>query len=520
MKKQKKPSFKPYHPHQERLFPHSYDDYIDKAHPVRVVSRVIESLDLKPLYRLYKGGGTSSYHPLMLLKVIVYGYLNNIYSSRKIEQALKENIHFMWLSGNQCPDHNTINRFRSDRLSKVIKEVFKQIVHLLVKSGHVDLQEVYIDGTKIEANANKYSFVWRNSIKYYEERIEEQLEDLWNYARKVTREEANLPNTPQFSRIEPEAITETINKINDSLKDKKVDTKVKKKLEYALKRWPESVKRYAKHKEILNGRNSYSRTDHDATFMRKKEDGIKNRELKACYNVQITTNKQVVINYGIYQNAADTVTLPSMLEDFKQQYSQLPKKLIADAGYGSYENYTYLEEKEIEGIVKYNYYDKEKEHARKRPYQADLLEYNEEEDYFICPAGQRMYPAGKREKLSVNGYKYKVTKYEAENCRGCSRRSKCHKGKGNRTIEINHEVRRLRRKAKRILDSPEGKRLSRLRKMDVEPVFGDIKQNMGIRRFTLRGMEKVSLETGLYALAHNFKKMIKLIENNSLTIPV
>jgi transposase len=147
------------------LLPPSLEEMIPENHPVRVVNQVIDTIDIDPLLAKYQGGGCSSYHPRLMLKVLIYGYLTNTYSSRKIEEALRQNIHFMWLSGMQYPDHNTINRFRSDRLKDVLKEVFTQVVHLLIESGHVNLKEVYLDGTKIEANANRYTFVWGRSIK-------------------------------------------------------------------------------------------------------------------------------------------------------------------------------------------------------------------------------------------------------------------------------------------------------------------------------------------------------------------
>ncbi|MCD9577552.1 transposase, partial [Flavobacterium soyae] len=147
--------FKDYIPNQNVLFPPNLSELIDSKHPVRVVSGIVDGLDLTSLMRNYKPGGTSSYHPKMLLKVLVYGYLCNIYSSRKLEQALKENIHFMWLSGMSQPDHNTINRFRSQRLNGQIKEIFTQIVLLLEREGIVSLKTAFVDGTKIEANANR-----------------------------------------------------------------------------------------------------------------------------------------------------------------------------------------------------------------------------------------------------------------------------------------------------------------------------------------------------------------------------
>jgi len=181
--------FKDYNQNQLMLLPPSLDDLIEENHPVRVVNKIIDSIDIRSLLRKYKGGGSSSYHPRMLLKILVYSYVNNIYSSRKMEAAVKENIHFMWLAGMNKPDHNTINRFRSDKLKDLIKKIFSQVVLLMVESGHLDLQSVYTDGTKIESKANRYTFVWGKRINRSKERIAEQLEELWNYTQQIASEE-------------------------------------------------------------------------------------------------------------------------------------------------------------------------------------------------------------------------------------------------------------------------------------------------------------------------------------------
>jgi transposase len=167
--------FKNYTPNQVMMLPPSLEELIDQNHPVRIVNQVVDRIDIDPLLKKFKGGGTSSYHPRMLLKVLIYGYLNNTYSSRRMESALKENIHFMWLAGMNKPDHNTINRFRSDRLKDVLKTVFGQVVELLVEAGHLDLKEIYTDGTKLEAQANRYTFVWGKAIKRSKSRMAEQL---------------------------------------------------------------------------------------------------------------------------------------------------------------------------------------------------------------------------------------------------------------------------------------------------------------------------------------------------------
>ena len=201
MKKTNKVVFKPYSPSQGFLLPPSLEEMIALEHPVRVVNEVIESVNLEKLAKSYKGGGTSSYHPKMLLKILVYGYVSNVYSSRKLEAATKENIHFMWLAGMQQPDHNTINNFRGKRLQETLKNIFTQIVELLVAEGVLSIKDIYVDGTKIEANANRYTFVWGNAIKTNKEKMKKQLEDLWGYTQKMASAELNEPTPPDFTTI-------------------------------------------------------------------------------------------------------------------------------------------------------------------------------------------------------------------------------------------------------------------------------------------------------------------------------
>jgi len=497
--------FKPYQQNQMFLIPPSIEEMIEKKHPVRVVNEVIEQINIKPLLRLYKGGGSSSYNPKMLLKVLVYSYLKNIYSSRKIEEMTKENIHMMWISAMSRPDHNTINRFRSERLKKVLEEIFSQIVLLLVEAGQLSIEEIYVDGTKIEANANRYSFVWANSIKKNKERIRQQIRELWKYTQKIAEEEQNQEEPEDFKEIDPEKIEETIKKIDELLKDKPVSKKVKQKINYAKKNWPKNLQKYEEQEKKLGQRNSYSKTDEDATFMRMKEDSMKNGQLKAGYNVQISSNNQYIVNYSIHQRPTDTTTLPEHIESHKEKYEQLPEVLIADAGYGSEENYQYMEENKIEGYVKYNYFDKEqkKEKKDKKPFVTEKLYYNPQQDCYYCPMGQRMEKIGQRKKLSENKYIRQITFYRAINCRGCPIRGVCHSQKTERIISVSHIGNYLKRKARERLDSDIGKYYRKKRPTEAEPVFGNIKQNKKFKRFYLRGIEKIKTEFGLIATAHN-----------------
>lgn len=503
-----KPVFKQYSPQQAFLLPPSLDELIEANHPVRVVSEVIDGIDLKPLYAQYKGGGTSSYHPGMLLKVVVYSYLVNIYSSRKMEAAVKENIHLMWLSGMNRPDHNTLNRFRGDRLKEVLKDIFVQVVHLLAEQGLLSLKELYVDGTKIEANANRYSFVWGNAIKSNTEKMKKQLDELWQYAQQVAKDEMDLPEPPSFDKVDAEAVKQTIDKISNVLKGKEVSSKVKQKLNYAKKNWPAALEKYKKQEEVLGERKSFSKTDPDATFMRMKEDHMKNGQLKPGYNLQISSNNQYIVDYSLHQTTADTTTLQAHLNEHQHHYDVDLEKVIADAGYGSEENYQYMETNDIEAFVKYNYFDKNQssKELKKHPFRIDHLYYNKDKDCYYCPMGQTMTNIGSSTKTTATGFKQTITRYQAQNCEGCPLRAVCFNAKGNRIIEVNHNLIRLKDKATKKLNSEEGIAYRKKRCHDVEPVFANIKNNHGFRRFMLRGKEKVAIESGLLALAHNLRK--------------
>lgn len=504
----KRATFKTYSRIQIPLLPGTYEDKIPANHPVRIVDDVIEKIDLRKLYSTYKGGGTSSHNPKMLLKAIIYAYITNIYSSRKIEEAIKSDVRFIWLCGNSEPDHNTINRFRGEKVSEVLKDIFKQIVLLLAEEGLVSLKEAFVDGTKIEANANRYTFVWGNAIKTSKERMVKQLDELWRYAQGIAKEELKDIDALDFKTIDANKVKEAVQAIEEAIKDKEVSKKAKQKLAYAKKNFPAKLEEYAVKEQILDGRNSYSKTDNDATFMRMKEDHMLNGQLKPGYNVQITTNNQIITNYDTFSNPGDTLTLPAHIESFKELYGQAPETVTADSGYGSEQNYECLEENNCTAYVKYNYFHQEQQGKRlkKYPFAAEHLHYNQEQDYYVCPMGQPMINTGTFHQKNKSGFEQTISRYQAKNCEGCPLRGVCHKGKSNRIIEVNHKLNKHKQKAKQQLTSPEGIAHRKQRATDVEAVFGNIKQNKGFRRFMLRGKEKVTTEFGLIAIAHNLKK--------------
>lgn len=505
--------FKPYHQHQISLLPISLEELIDPNHPVRIVNAVVDGLSLDPLLKKFKGGGTSSYHPRMLLKVLVYGYVNNIYSSRKIEDACRCDIRFMWLCAQNAPDHNTINRFRSQRLKDTFRGIFNQVVLLLVEEGLLSLEELYIDGTKFESVANRYTFVWKKSIKNNKDRINRQLKELWDYAEQVASDELAGPEPPDFTDVSPEKVKATIERIDAVLRDKPgADPKVKAKVNRVKKEWPERLKRYKEQEEILGDRNSYSKSDPDATAMRMKDDIQGKGQLRPGYNLQISTSNQFIVNYSVHPNPTDTTTLIPHLQEFETNFGIRPKAVTADAGYGSEENYEYLEKKGVAAFVKYNTFDKEQKETlpQKGPFAVENLAYDKEKDQFICPNGLVMEMIGTEINKTTTGFEQTLKIYRAKKCKGCSLREECHSGNGNHEIKVNHNLNRHRRKARSLLISEKGLHHRIQRNIDVEPPFGNMKQNHGFRRLMLRGNEKVLIEFGLLSLAQNLRKKITI----------
>lgn len=273
---------------------------------------------------------------------------------------------------------------------------------------------------------------------------------------------------------------------------------------------------YEKKEAILGERNSYSKTDHDATFMRMKEDHMKNGQLKAGYNVQISTENQIIVNYSLHQTSTDFTTLTPHLENFKELYGEEHFKAIenitADSGYGSCENYEYLADQEITSYIKYNTFDIE--HKRKTSKKAiqnikdrQFLYYNAEQDFYICPMGQRMNPVQTKQTKTSTDFIHHVTVYQAQRCEGCPLRGVCHSGQGNRRIERNHQLEQHKAGVRERLLSEIGIEKRKRRSIEVEPVFGHIKSNRGFKRFSMRGLRMTELEFGLHAMAHNMLKM-------------
>ena len=300
------PVFKPYVMNQVALLPPSYDEKIPADHLVRVVNAAVEKIDLSSLLAQYPGGGRSSYHPQMMLKVLVYAYAEKIYSSRRIAKALRENIYFMWISGESTPDFRTINDFRGSRMKGVIGDVFSAVLEHLVAGGHVKLEHYFLDGTKIEADANKHKVVWAKKRDNYHQRVQAQIKDLLLHIEQVNEEEQDEYGDDDLeemggngqAEVNSELLQKKIDEINRKLRERVRTKKETRPAQKALKKLEGDclvrLKKYEQQAETLKGRSSYSKTDPDASSMRMKEDrGAEKPWPKPAYNVQIGTEGSV-----------------------------------------------------------------------------------------------------------------------------------------------------------------------------------------------------------------------------------
>ena len=496
------------------MLPPSLDELIPADHVVRVVDKAIDKMDIGPLLDTYKGGGTSSYHPRMMLKVIVYGYIQKKYSSRAIAKALREDINFMWISGMNRPDFRTINLFRSSRLKETIDRIFSSILELLLDAGFVKMENYFLDGTKIEANANKYSFVWKRATEKNKIKLQVKIRGLLKEIDECNEEEnsrygsRDLEELGGNGTITSEMIEQTAREIDEKLAHKPADKQLRKAAKTLKSDYIPRTRKYEQQEKLFGDRNSYSKTDTDATFMRMKEDHMKNGQLKAGYNVQTGTENQFIVGYSVHQKPGDSGFLMPHLDHLEKLAGKLPRNIVADAGYGCEENYDYLEEKKLGNYVKFNnFHFEQKRIFKKNAFRVENLKYDEQNDEFKCPNGKTLRYTETRKTITENGFETTRDQYRCEDCSDCQLREECHGGRGNRNINVSHKLNRHKETARKNLTSEKGKELRSLRPVEVESVFGQIKNNSSFRRFLLRGLEKVKTEWGLICVAHNLRKM-------------
>ena len=488
---------------------------------VRLLSLITEELDYTKLEKAYSLKGRNPVvQPKILFQILVYAYMNDIYSSRKIEIACKRDINFMWLlRGQKCPDHNTIARFRTGKLKGVVDDLFNQTIVKLHSLGQIDYENIFIDGTKIESAANKYTFVWKKSISKFEIKLESKIIKLF--------EDINLEYSKNFSLSMLDNKLDSLCLVFKFLIDIKDNSNIefvygKGKRKSKLQRFYELISDYICKQNKYNiynanfdGRNSFSKTDIDATFMHLKEDHMRNSQLKPAYNVQIGVEGEYIVGLDISSERSDQLTLIPFLDKLGESLPAKYKNIVADAGYESEENYVYLDRNNQTSYIKPQIYESMKTRKFKNNIsKRENMEYNKEEDTYTCFNNKILRMMNTTTRTSKSGYKAIVNIYECESCANCELKEKCTKAKGNKKISISNKFIDFRNNSTSNITTNFGKLARMNRSIQVEGAFGVLKENHNFRRFLTKGKQNVKIEFTLLCFAYNLNKLHTRIQNN------
>jgi hypothetical protein len=451
----------------------------------------------------------------MLLKILLYAYSVKLYTGRKIAKALRQDIHFMWLSGMSTPDFRTINGFRSSKAKEVIEGLFQQMLFFLIDHGYIKMENYFCDGSTFAADANRHGMVWKKNGERFKAGATEQCRELFKQIDELnTAEDREYANADLDERglsakeVTAEAISEQVSKLDNiietciSKKDKRKAESLKKKLSQKQ----QQINGYQKQIEIAGQRSGYSKTDQDATAMRMKND-----ELLPAYNVVAGCEDQFIVHVSLHQNSNDGACFAKHLERLEEQSPVMPKAIIADAIFGTEQNYELLENMKIENYLKFPSFEAEqKQSYQQNPFLKENFSYDSLSDSYSCPNQKQLtlqatyYQTHKR-----TGYRSAIKEYQCSDCKDCPFYNQCCKSTSgeNRLIKVNEKLEAYKQLARQNLNSEKGYTLRKKRCIEIESCYGDIKHNMGFRRFHLRGLKKVETEFNLVAMAHNLRKL-------------
>lgn len=469
------------------------------------VAEICEELDYTELFKTYLRGWRKV-NPVTIFEVIVFGYMEHLYSGREIAKACRTDIRFMWLlDGEPAPSHATISRFQDERLTEVIEGLFYQFVEKLYEMGEVKFRNLFVDGTKIEANANKYTFVWKSAVEKNLAKLNKKMENIlpvlaerYGFSENITPEEC-------YEQLCRQA--QWIDRVFAVGKGKR-KTQLQKDIEI-LKDYLDKKAEYCTHLGKYGNRNSFSKTDTEATFMRMKEDHMRNGQLKPGYNIQIGVESEYIVGVGAFSDRTDVQTFIPFLKRIRAHTNRKFEQIIADAGYESSENYLYLQENGQKCFIKPQNYEISKTRKYKtNPYAVENMEYDAKRDAYICPDGRRLKFKRESIKTTANGYSIATRYYSNDTCGRCPHKEKCHRSKNRyRTIQVNQVLSEHRPKALEALTSEEGALLRMNRSIQVEGVFGVLKEDYGFRRFLTRGKKNIETQFFLLAFALNIEKL-------------
>ena len=487
------------------VLPIDFEIRIPKEDKVFKVAEICESLDYSELYATYVRVWRKV-NPITMFEILVFGYITRLYSGRDIAKACRTDIRFMWLlNGEPAPSHATISRFQDDRLKVVMEDLFYQFVEKLYEMGEIEFKNLFVDGTKIEANANRYTFVWKKAIEKNLEKLNKKIENILTViAERYGFHESITPEACHENLLRQAQWINMVFAVGKGKRKTQLQRDIETLETYMLKK-----NEYVCHLGKLGNRSSYSKTDTDATFMRMKDDYMRNGQLKPGYNIQIGVESEYIVGMGAFSNRSDVNTLIPFLNRIKSHTKRIFENIIADAGYESSENYMYLAENRQRCFIKPTNYEISKKRTYKSdPYSIENMVYDEERDEYVCPDGRKLKFQRESRKITENGYSV-ITKYYAnEKCDGCPHRDKCHHSKnGYRTTKVNQVLREYRPKVLEALTTEEGTLLRMNRSIQVEGVFGVLKEDYGFRRFLTRGKKNIETQFFLLAFAFNIDKL-------------
>lgn len=507
--------FKPYDMHQMYLLPPSINDFLPENHLSRFVSNIVENLNTKPVEKKYSDIGQNAYHPKILLKLLFYGYADGIRSGRKMAKCCERDIAFKYLSCMQSPDFRTINDFRKNNLEE-IKAYFVEIIKIAQKMGFAQINKIAIDGSKIRANASSKKSKDKKGYDEWLKDVEKEIADILQEADDIDAYEDELYGKDKRGDELPEELKDPVvmrRKIREAMDAlKKEESEKSKKLQKELNK---AVNKYEKisqtAQKFTDNESKINLTDPDSAFMKERQ-GV----IKSNYNSQIAVNdKQIIVAAEVVNEANDRNMLDKMIKSSEESTGELPKEVLADSGYASYDNYEYLKDKEITGYIPDQDYHKHivlKELEKpKNKYHKDNFKHIEEENSYTCPEGKKLIFFKKR--ISEEGkVKRRQHIYKGIGCKDCLCKKECTKGKFRTlTCDIREP---LREQMRQRLQTPQGKDKYGTRLHLAEAPFGDIKFNLGYKHFLLRGLEKVAAEFKLICIAKNIKRIFQL--NNQM----
>jgi len=531
MKKQlHETNYTAYQPHMLLDFTFSFEKDIAHDDVCRTVIEIAEEVNIGK-YVDFTKRNSYGYDGVMMFKIVLLAKTEKGYVSvRDLEDLCRTDIRYIFIAQNQRPSFMAFQRFIHDDLRMSIDDIFYEINEYIAKKVPINVSVLCIDGTKYEANANKNTFVWRaNTVRNRIKRWKQAIQCIQKINRYFNRENIDV----RYSLLkEPsiEYLLEIADRIEKYMKHENipfVHGKGKRKSEIqklydelkdtAVKLWE-----YAIHLDILGERNSFSKTDPDATFMHMKYDYYNHTNVfKPGYNIQIGVSDGYIRNIYISSDGNDIKTYIPFMEKYKAAYGELPKKTPADAGYGSYENYSYCKENGIELYMKYSGYYKEKEKTTdKNKFNKSQMKRTEEGG-FICPGGHE-FELVKVTKDSRSEYSRLNMLFKNNHCEGCPMRTKCTKSKHGRTINHCFQMEEYQSEVRENVTSEEGIKLMYQRSNEAEGTFGDWKANQKYDRLRRRGMTGVKVEITLVAIGHNIRKyhrykhQIKNIEDKAV----